>query len=74
MNSADSAAEAGLLVEPMTLVTANSTGSLQPRAAPNLCLALLISCARNMVACAPSPQGTPCAGRWLSGCLRALWA
>jgi len=42
LNSADSAAEAGLLEALLTLVTSTSSGRLQPRAAPYLCAACLL--------------------------------
>jgi len=42
LNSADSAAKAGLLEAPLTLITTVSTGRLHPRAAPFLCAACLI--------------------------------
>jgi len=42
LNSADSAAQAGLLVGFLTLVRAVSAGRLHPRAAPLLCAARLI--------------------------------
>jgi len=43
LNSADSAEKAGVLQALLTLVTATSTGRLQPRADPNLCGARLIT-------------------------------
>jgi len=42
LNSADSAAKAGLLEALLTMVTATSSGRLHPRAAPYLCAARLI--------------------------------
>jgi len=42
LNSADSAAKAGLLEAVLTLVTSISSGHLHPRAAPYLCAARLI--------------------------------
>jgi len=42
INSADSAAKAGLLEALLTLVTATNSGHLHPRAAPYLCAARLI--------------------------------
>jgi len=42
LNSADSAAKAGLLEALLTLVTATSSGRLKPRAAPYLCAARMI--------------------------------
>jgi len=42
LNSADSAAKAGLLEALLTLVTTTSSGRLHPRAAPYLCAARLI--------------------------------
>jgi len=42
LNSADSAAKAGLREALLTLVTAVSAGCLNPRAAPYLCVAHLI--------------------------------
>jgi len=42
LNSADSAAKAGLLEALLTMVTTTSSGRLHPRAAPHLCAARLI--------------------------------
>jgi len=42
LNSADSAAKAGLLEAQLTLVTVTSCGRLHPRAAPDPCAARLI--------------------------------
>jgi len=47
LNSADSAAKAGLLEHVLTLVTATSSGRLQTRVAPDLCAARLMVLRKN---------------------------
>jgi len=57
LNSADSAAKAGLLEALLTLVTTVSSGRLHPRAAPYLCAARLIPLRKKRWGLAPHRSG-----------------
>jgi len=57
LNSADSAAKAGLLEALLTLVTTVSSGRLHPRAAPYLCAARLIPLRKKRWGRAPHRSG-----------------
>jgi len=62
-DSSDSAGEAGVLEALLTLVTATSSGRLQPQAAPYLCAARLIPPRKKGRGCAQSQWRNPAKSR-----------